>query len=124
MELYRAEADNLIRVPETDFQQEATLENHLIKADGLEIGGVEVFYIVQQGSPEDGGVFDILGVDEAGDVIIVELKRDKSPREIVSQALEYASGIRRESYEQLNERYRAFAGIDRVTDEAEFESLP
>lgn len=108
MEVYRADEDDLIRIPETEFQEEATLENHLIKADGAEIGGVKLLYIGRQGSPQEGGVFDILAVDENGDVVIVELKRGKSPRHIVSQALEYASGIRKESYDELNKRYREF----------------
>jgi mannose/fructose/N-acetylgalactosamine-specific phosphotransferase system component IIB len=34
---------------------------------------------------------DILAIDSEGDLVIIELKRDKTPREVVSQALDYAA---------------------------------
>lgn len=123
MEVYRTGADDLIRIPETEFEQEATLENHLVKSEGAEIGTVEVMYIGRQGSPEEGGIFDILGLDSAGDVVILELKRDKSPRDIVAQALEYASGIRRETYDQLNDRYQEFVRSEDSSAKEEMLSL-
>jgi len=38
-----------------------------------------------------GGFIDLLCLDRNGDVVIVELKRDKTPREVTAQALDYAS---------------------------------
>ena len=40
-----------------------------------------------------GGPLDLLCMDAAGDLVIVELKRDKTPREIVAQVLDYASWV-------------------------------
>lgn len=40
-----------------------------------------------------GGRIDLLCLDKEGDTVIVELKRDKTPREIVAQALDYASWV-------------------------------
>jgi hypothetical protein len=40
-----------------------------------------------------GGLIDILCVDAEGDLVIVELKRDRTPREITVQALDYASWV-------------------------------
>ena len=40
-----------------------------------------------------GGIIDLLCIDEDGDLVIVELKRDKTPREITAQALDYASWV-------------------------------
>ncbi|CCQ12022.1 hypothetical protein PALB_29230 [Pseudoalteromonas luteoviolacea B = ATCC 29581] len=34
---------------------------------------------------------DLLAIDASGSVIIIELKRDKTPRDVVAQALDYAS---------------------------------
>jgi len=34
---------------------------------------------------------DLLGIDGHGDVVVVELKRDRTPRDTLAQALEYAS---------------------------------
>jgi hypothetical protein len=68
-----------------------------------------MLYISQEGTAdEEGGVFDILAVNEDGDTIIVELKRGNTPRQVVSQGLEYASAIRTESYERLDDRFRRF----------------
>ena len=39
------------------------------------------------------GIFDLLCIDSDGKVVIVEMKRDKTPREAVAQALHYASWL-------------------------------
>ena len=39
------------------------------------------------------GRLDLLGIDELGKLVIVELKRDRTPREAVAQALDYASWL-------------------------------
>jgi hypothetical protein len=125
MEVYRVDRDHMSRIPETELDNEAALENHLITADGAEIGDVTLLYIGRQGTPEEGGIFDILAVDENGSTVIIELKRGKAPREIVAQALEYASGIRREDYEDLDDRYREFLRERRSDETAsdEYQSL-
>jgi hypothetical protein len=40
-----------------------------------------------------GGFIDILCVDVEGDLVIVELKRARTPREVTAQALDYASWV-------------------------------
>lgn len=115
MEVYRVESDNLSRIEEQELSSEEALENDLIRSDGAKIGGVEILYIDRQSSPGEGGIFDIVGVDQQGDVVIIELKRGRSPRDIVAQALEYAASIRNEDYEQLASRYREFTEDDDTT---------
>ncbi len=39
------------------------------------------------------GKIDLLCLDRNGDTVIVELKRNKTPREITSQVLDYASWV-------------------------------
>lgn len=108
MEVYLVEQDNMKQVPESELDREAKLERRLVRTDGAKIGDVEVLYVGRQGSPGEGGVFDILGVDERGDTVVVELKRGRAPRDVVAQALEYAGEIRNVDYDYLNERYREF----------------
>ena len=43
--------------------------------------------------PTKSGLVDFLAIDRAGNLVIVELKRDKLPREVLAQALDYASDI-------------------------------
>lgn len=100
--------DDLNRVPETALDQEATLENHLLKTDGAEIGSVEILYFSRQEMPSHGGFYDIGGVDREGNVVVVELKRGRAPRDVITQALDYVSGIRNEKYSDLNRLYHDF----------------
>ena len=48
-----------------------------------------------------GGRLDILGIDADGNLIVVELKRDQTPREVVAQALDYGSWIRHVNSEEI-----------------------
>lgn len=115
MEVYRIDSDDLSRIEEQELSSEKSLESYLIRTDGAQIGGVEILYIDQQGSPGEGGIFDIVGLDDHGELVIIELKRARSPRDIVAQALEYAASIRNEDYEQLESRYRGFVDDDGVS---------
>lgn len=49
------------------------------------------------------GVLDFLGVDNSGNTVIVELKRDKLPREVLTQAIDYASDVATWDIEKLSE---------------------
>ena len=41
-----------------------------------------------------GKFIDLLCMDSSGGLVIVELKRDKTPREVTAQALDYASWVK------------------------------
>jgi Endonuclease NucS len=53
----------------------------------------------------DGGPIDILCVDAAGDLVIVELKRDNTPRLITAQVLDYASCVATSSLGAASRRF-------------------
>ena len=57
-----------------------------------------------------GGIIDLLCLDSQGDVTIVELKRDKTPREITAQTLDYASWVKDLSNEKLTEIANGYLG--------------
>ncbi len=48
-----------------------------------------------------GGYIDLLCVDDSGDLVLVELKRDKTPRDVTAQALDYASWVRDLDYNRV-----------------------
>ena len=60
-------------------------EVSIVEADLLVIG--------RQVTTDFGGIIDLLCLDPNGDVVILELKRAKTPREITAQALDYASWV-------------------------------
>ena len=51
--------------------------------------------------PTFSGPIDILCIDPEGDLVIVELKRQRTPREVTAQALDYASWVTSLSHEQV-----------------------
>jgi len=63
----------------------------------------DMLVIGRQTTTAFGGVIDLLCLDRNGDVVIVELKRDKTPRDITAQTLDYASWIKDLSREDIVE---------------------
>jgi hypothetical protein len=62
------------------------------------------FLVIGREVPTDfGGYIDILCMRENGDLIIVELKRDKTPREISAQGLDYASWVKLLTADKIQE---------------------
>lgn len=55
---------------------------------------------------------DLLGVDQFGNTVVIELKRAKTPRETLAQLIEYASFIDNLDYDQLNDIYQNYSGED------------
>ena len=49
------------------------------------------------------GPIDLLGIDQSGNPVIIELKRDKLPRQALVQAIDYASDVASWSIEKLSE---------------------
>ena len=106
--------------------EESVLENWLeSNPDGILEDG-RVLIIGRQVQTDLGGIIDLLGVDREGNVVVVELKRDRTPRDIIAQALEYAAfaarldvdaleGILRDQHEEspgLAEHHREYFGFD------------
>ena len=48
-----------------------------------------------------GGRIDVLAIDADGNLIVIELKRARTPREVVAQILDYGSWIRRMKTEEI-----------------------
>ncbi|MEH6446020.1 MAG: hypothetical protein V7784_19175 [Oceanospirillaceae bacterium] len=58
---------------------------------------------------------DLLAIDGNGSVIIIELKRDKTPRDVVAQAMDYASWVVGLSSDEIEEIYFEFATAKQLT---------
>ena len=74
------------------------------------------------------GEIDLLCMDSRGDLVIVELKKGKTPREVTAQTLDYASWVKDLSFDQitsLSERYEKLDGSLAEAFETRFrEPLP
>ena len=77
----------------------------------------EWLLIGQQEKTYNNQPLDLLAIAPDGSLVLIELKRDKTPREVVSQALDYASWVERLESEKIVEIYRRFSsGRDLAKD--------
>ena len=56
-----------------------------------------------------GGRIDLLAVAPDGSLVLIELKRDRTPREVVAQALDYAGWVERLRTDDIAAVYGRFA---------------
>lgn len=69
--------------------------------------------IIGRQVPTDfGGFIDILCMDTEGDLVIIELKRNLTPREVTAQALDYASWIKELTIDRVTEIAEKYLGKD------------
>ena len=99
MSLWKVSGDDLEEVQPTRLELEQRLENWLSKDASLT--GLDVLIIGRQVQSEFGGRIDLLGMDEDGSLVVFELKRDKTPRDIVAQTLDYAGWVKDLSYDEV-----------------------
>jgi hypothetical protein len=92
---------------EADLHKWIEADPKLISSD-LMIVGSEVV-------TDYGGRIDLLAVDAEGILHVIELKRDKTPREVVAQALDYASWAASRTSENIADIYRAYKHDDLAT---------
>jgi hypothetical protein len=64
--------------------------------------------IGQQETTSHGGRIDLLAISPDGSLVLVELKRERTPREIVAQALDYASWVAELGADRITQIYARF----------------
>ena len=100
MALWRVAGAQLERLPAARLDQEQRLEDWIF--DDSSVLGLEVALIGRQIPTAYGGRIDLLGVDREGNSVLLELKRDRTPRDIVAQVLDYATWVKDLGYEKLD----------------------
>ncbi len=112
----KVEDDNLhnaelVIAKKTDIELEKHLESWLENSPWALVEGEPTLWIGRQTSVnvEESTIFsDLLGIDSEGNLVIVELKRGKAPRDGVAQLLEYAEWAEKLSDEQIREIAEAY----------------
>lgn len=89
--LWKIKNKSLFEIDKPKLDLEKRLEDWI--ASDISIISPNLLVIGRQVETSYGGYIDLLCMDENGDLVIVELKRDKSPREITAQVLDYASWV-------------------------------
>lgn len=93
---------------EARLESEALLEDMIVAAP--EILSPEWMIIGRQEDTGHGGRIDLLALAPDGAVILIELKRDKTPRDVVAQALDYANWAESLEAEDIGHIYARFSG--------------
>jgi hypothetical protein len=90
------------------LDSEQQLEDMIVRSP--EILSDQWMLIGQQEQTGLGGRIDLLAIAPDASLLLIELKRNRTPREIVAQALDYASWVDRLEADQIVRIYQRFSG--------------
>ncbi|MFC4994237.1 endonuclease NucS domain-containing protein [Rubritalea tangerina] len=97
------------------LDSEAQLEEMIVKQPS--ILSEHWLLIGQQVQTSHGGFIDLLAIDAESNLVVIELKKDKTPRDVVAQALDYASWVKNLESNDIAEIYDS--SRDRLSHTAE-----
>lgn len=93
-------------VPPGTLPSEQLLESMIVAQP--RILSSEWMLVGRQVETRHGGRLDLLAIAPDGSLVLVELKRDRTPREVVAQALDYASWLEKLQANDINAIYERF----------------
>ncbi len=87
--------------------EESVLENWLESNSDEILEDSKLLVIGRQVTTNLGSIIDLLGIDREGNTVVIELKRDRTPRDTLAQALEYTSFVEEltDQLEEILQRY-------------------
>jgi hypothetical protein len=102
--LWRVDGGSVAQVPTSPISSEERLEDILeTRIDVLGLG--DLFLIGRQVITDFGKRVDLLAIDEQGDLFVIELKKDRTPREVVAQSFEYGFWVQGLSFSAIRGLY-------------------
>ncbi len=84
--------EKVSRVEFGQIPSESRLED--ILAEDISILDLKLLLIGRQVLTGYGSYIDLLALDADGNLVVIELKRDRTPRQVVAQLLDYGSWVR------------------------------
>ena len=120
IKLWEIQANTVKQVNKQPLDFEKRLEDWLI--NDISILSSDLAIIGRQVVTPYRKIIDILAINSVGEVIIIELKRDKTYREIIAQVLDYATWVKELDYEGLNNIFSDFSKTE-IKDIKEFFSV-
>lgn len=100
-----------------ELHQEFDLEDLLENNPEYFFEDSKILIIGRQVTTNLNTFIDLLGIDSLGNTVVIELKRDKTPRETVAQLLEYASFVEKLAYSHLNDIFQKYSGEESKLEE-------
>ena len=115
IKLWAQDSDGVVspvdRIPQVDYERE--FEDTLIARPDMLMPGLT---LVGRQLQTASGPLDLLGVDADGRLVVYELKRGDTPRDAISQAIDYASWLDSLDFDELSQRISEHvpAGLSRA----------
>ena len=78
----------------------------------------KLLVIGRQVRTDYGGEIDLLCIEENGDIVVIELKRGKTPRDVVAQAMDYASWVKDLDFERIEEIASKYSKLEDTLEDA------
>ena len=103
--------NTLLEISSNEISLEERLEDWL--ESDISMLDPDLLVIGRQVRTDFGGEIDLLCMDARGDLVTVELKKGRTPREVTAQALDYASWVKDLSFDEITniaERYPRLSG--------------
>lgn len=104
--MWNIDGNTAKKVSTAKMESEAKLED--ILAADISIASPDWMLVGRQIQTDYSGRIDLLAVDRGGKLIVLELKRDKTPRDVVGQVLDYASWVKELPQERITEIYAKY----------------
>lgn len=104
--------DGQLKLVDTTLTDAGRTENHDLEtwiASNPMVIGQDLIIIGRQVQTQSGPL-DLLALDRSGNLVVVELKRDKLPREALAQAIDYASDLYEWSIDRIGEACTKYTG--------------
>lgn len=100
--------DQPTRLAGSRLASEQLLEDMIVREPG--ILSTEWMLIGRQEITAHGGRIDLLAIAPDGSLVLIELKRDRTPRDIVAQALDYAAWVSELTSDRIVQIFGRFSG--------------
>lgn len=94
-------------LPTIKIDNELLLEEQIFK--DISILNSSWLLIGRQVFTDFGKYIDLLAIDASGSIIVVELKKHKTPRDVVAQAIDYAAWVETLPSERIVQIYKDYA---------------
>lgn len=101
IQLYSIADGELQDVPSRRLPKEDDLQRWI--AERPDILGLDLLVIGREIYTSFGGRIDVLGIDADGNAVIIECKRDLTPRQVIAQLLDYGSWIHSLSTREIHD---------------------
>ncbi len=95
--------NKLEKVSFSAIESEQKLEDTLVQ--DISILSTGLMLIGRQVTTAQGKFIDLMAIDVEGNLIVIELKKNRTPREAVAQLLDYASWVQLLSYDDITNIY-------------------